>query len=392
MKIIKAKRIITGNGTVFIDHAILVQQDRIQSIQPWQSGPFEGDVLDLGERTVLPGLIDTHLHLSLDPANQKAFYDPDQNPLEIVVRTVANAQSALQAGVITVGDCGAINAIIFPVRDAIRRGELIGPRILTSGTPLVPAGGHGAEIGKIACGVEGVTVAVRELAQAGVDFIKVMATAGGGGKPGESHYGLEELSAIREEAEHYHLKVAAHAHGSQGIRACVEAGIQRIEHCTFYNGEAGFDFDPEIAERIARQGIIVSPTNVIDYRRIQRGGKGAPRPELNEIWRNLLEHGVAFAASSDAGVTDLFYNDYALIPELLVSELGMTPMQALVACTCTAAQALGMDSEIGTLEPGKFADLVAVIGDPLENISALRNIELVLQAGKPVYCAGQFNA
>jgi imidazolonepropionase-like amidohydrolase len=262
---------------------------------------------------------------------------------------------------------------------------------LASGYPLVPANGHGSEIGKLAKGVDEVREAVRQQAEAGVDFIKVMATSGGGEKPGESHYGTDELLAIREEAERHHLMVAAHAHGSRGIRNCVEAGIPRIEHCTFFNGEKGFDFDPQAAEAIAEKGIIVSPTNVIDFRRIQRGGKGAPRQELNQIWRSLLDHGVSFAASSDAGVTDMLYDDYALIPELLVSELGLTAMAALTACTKTAAAALGLSAKVGTLEPGKIADIVVVKGNPLEDMTALRNIELVIQSGEIVSLVGQIH-
>jgi imidazolonepropionase-like amidohydrolase len=124
---------------------------------------------------------------------------------------------------------------------------------------------------------------------------------------------------------------------------------------------------------------------VIDYRRIEKGGKGAPREQLNQVWRQLLQHGVALAASSDAGVTDMFYDDYALIPELMVTELGMSPMQAIIACTQTASKALGLEAEIGTIEPGKVADLVALDGDPLEDICTMHNIHLVIRSGNILY-------
>ena len=384
--IIRTGRVIDGTGREpLLDRAVVVGNGRIQTITPWQDNDHQGQLIDLSDATLLPGFIDTHLHITFDPANPNAYYDPEQSVADIVLRTVGNAQAALRSGVTTIGDCGAENHIIFPVREAINRGELIGLRILASGAAIVPEGGHGADrIGKIASGIDGVRTAVAQQAQAGADFIKVMATSGGGEEPGTSHYTLEELAALREEAARHGLIVAAHAHGSQGIRDCVLAGIQRIEHCTFYNGEAGFAFDAEVAQTIAAKGIILSPTNVIDYRRIEQGGQGAPRAELNEIWRQLLAHGVAFAASSDAGVPDILFDDYALIPELLVKELGMPPMVAIVACTQTAAAALGLQSEIGTIAVGKEADLVAVAGNPLDDITALRQVQMVLRGGKIV--------
>ncbi len=384
--VIRAGRVLDGTGREpLLDQVVVVADGRIQAITPWPDNTHQGKIVDLSDATLLPGFIDTHLHITFNPANPDAYYNPEQSVAEIVLRTVGNAQAALRSGVTTIGDCGAENRIIFPVREAISRGELVGPRIWASGAAIVPEGGHGAErIGKIASGVDGVRTAVAEQAQAGADFIKVMATAGGGEEPGQSHYDLAELTALREEATRHGLIVAAHAHGTQGIRDCVQAGIQRIEHCTFYNGASGFDFEADTVRTIVAKGIIVSPTNVIDYRRIEQGGPGAPRPELNEIWRQLLAHGVAFAASSDAGVPDILYDDYALIPELMVAELGMTPMAAIMACTQTAAAALCLLDEIGTLTVGKVADMVAVSGNPLLNISALRQVQMVWRNGHVV--------
>jgi imidazolonepropionase-like amidohydrolase len=379
--------LIDGTGCEpLLNQKILVVDGRIQSISPWKEENMPASFLDLSAATVLPGFIDSHQHITLDPTNPDDFYDPKQDIVEITLRTIGNAQATLRAGVTTLGDCGAENRIIFPVREAIEQGYVVGPRVVASGAALAPAGGHGAEkVGKIASGVDGVRAAVREQAAAGADFIKVMATSGGGENPGESHYSPAELNAIREEAVQHGLIVAAHAHGTQGIRDCVAVGIQRIEHCTFYNGESGFDFDPQIAQTIADREIIVSPTNVIDFRRIEDGGKGAPRAELNKVWRNLLAYDVTFAASSDAGVTDMLYEDYALISELMVSELGMSPMEAIVSCTRSAATALGLQDELGTLEAGKLADLVVLGGNPLEDIKAMRSVRRVMRSGKTLY-------
>ena len=316
-QVIRAGRLIDGNACeIQVDQAVVVENDRLLSLLPWGEVAAPDAFLDLSHLTLLPGFIDTHLHITLDPT-KPVFYDPKQDPIEITLRAISNAQSALRAGVTTLGDCGAENRIIFPVREAIEKEQIVGPRMLVSGAPLAPAGGHGTQLfGGGVSGIDNIRTAVREQIQSGADFIKVMATSGGGEKPGESHYGIPELTAAREEAARYGRVVAAHAHGTQGIRDCVTAGIQRIEHCTFFSGESGVGFNPQVAQAIADQGIIVSPTNIIDYRRIEKGGKGAPREELNKIWRSLLAYGVSFAASSDAGVTDMFYDDYALIPQI----------------------------------------------------------------------------
>jgi imidazolonepropionase-like amidohydrolase len=384
MKMIKAGRIINGiDDGIYLDQAVEIDNGRIQSIYPWREDLGANNFLDFSNYTILPGYIDTHLHFTLDPADPDIPYRPDQPVEEIILRTVINAQSALKAGVTTVGDCGAENRIILPVREAINSGELTGPRILTSGNPIVPKGGHGAELGKIASGEKEVRQAVCELAEAGVDFIKVMATAGGGEDPGENHYSADELTALRQEAEKFDLVVAAHAHGPDGIRNCIRAGIQRIEHCSFFDGKE-FLFDPAAAREIAAQNIIVSPTNVIDYRRWQHKEKGAPREELNKVWQGLLAAGVKFASSSDAGVTDIHYDDYALIPELMVAELGMTPHDAIQSCTSIAAEALQISHIVGSLMPGMTADLVVIEGNPLDDIQALRDVKFVFRNGNLV--------
>lgn len=382
-QILRARRIWDGvHPQVLAETDLLIEGERILELIPAREAGGNYPVTDLGDVTVIPGLIDTHMHLALDPYDPSVCYHPDQPIHAVIQRTLENALRTLQAGVTTVGDCGAPNEVIFPVREAIRSGDKPGPRIFASGVPIAPPRGHGTEFFlKTASTIDEILEAVRSQKSAGADFIKVMATSGGGEHPGESNYGAAELTALRQEAARLGLKVAAHAHGTQGIRDCIAAGIQRIEHCTFYNSEGAIEFDAASAKAIAAQGIIVSPTNVIDHRRIERGGKGAPRQELNAVWRNLLAAGVSFAASSDAGVTDMLYEDYALIPELMVNELGMTPLEALTACTSTAAQSLGQETDLGTLSAGKVADLVAVRGDPFQDISSLRDLCLVMLSG-----------
>ena len=380
-------------GEPFEDQALIIQDGRIQDIKPWGDEAIaeqipKATVFDVGDVTLLPGFIDAHLHLVFDAAKGPEL-DPEESQQFILLRAAGNAQAALQAGVTTVCDCGAPNEIVFPLRDAIERGAIQGPRIVASGATITTEGGHGAEhgIGRIATGVGEVRKAVVEQVEAGADFIKVMATAGGGGDPDHSQYNLAELAAIKEEADRLGVRVAAHAHGITGIQSCVEVGIQRIEHCSLMTPQ-GSVFAPEIADEIVRKGIYVCPTNVIDYRQLQqRGGSEeglAPRSQLNVTWRRLYGHGVKLVASSDAGVTDIHCDDYALIQELMVTELGLSPMQAIMAGTKVAAEALGLEDKIGTLEVGKGADLVVVCGNPLEDITTLRQIRLVMRGGEVV--------
>lgn len=388
-QILKAATLIDGTGRPpLINPAIVINNGRIQQIKPWDNASFkteakQAQLLDLDQLTLLPGFIDVHLHLTANPASAD-FYDSGQSNEAILLRGVGNAQAALRAGVTTVCDCGAKNDIIFALRDAIQAGTLAGPRIVASGYTLTIPNGHGHFFGLPVQGVEAVRRAVRAQIEAGADLIKVMATGGGGDGPGRSYYSVAELAAITEEAGRFGKRVTAHCHGLAGIKNCVEAGLTRIEHCSFY-GDNGPEFDEDVANVIVEKGIYICPTNAIDYRRIQAGGQGAPRAELNTNWRRLLALGATFAAGSDAGVTDMFYDDYALILELMVTELGMPPLQAIQAGTKIAAETLGLQDEIGTIEAGKQADLVAVSGNPLEDITTLRQVALVMRKGEVVW-------
>ncbi len=386
--LIRAGRLIDGTGREpILDQMIVIQHGRIQSITPWSDNQLKEEFIDLSQATLLPGFIDVHVHLMMDAARGPVFDPQIDTEQALLLRTIGNAQAMLRAGVTTVCDAGAVNEIIFPVRDAINAGILIGPRILASGKVITTEGGHGDQFGRLTSGVEDARQAVSEQVAAGADLIKIMATGGGGEDPGQSLFTLAELQAMKEEADRLGVRVAAHCHGTEGIRNCVTAGIQRIEHCTFMNRE-GSHFDAEIAAAIVRKGIFVCPTNVIDYRQMERQGGSeeglAPRSQLNVTWRKLVQSGAQMVAGSDAGVTRIYHDDYALIWELMVAELGLTPMEAIVSGTAVAARALGLEEEIGTLAADMTADLVAVSGNPLQDISAVRQVRMVMRGGQVV--------
>jgi len=396
-KVVKASRVIDGKGgEPLTNQAVVVQDGWIRDIKPWGDESIaslnqEAEVIDIEGATLLPGLIDAHLHLTLNadrsPA-EKPTDVPPQSDESILLRAVGNAQAALRVGVTTVCDCGGSNHLIFALRDAIKGGVIQGPRVIASGSPIRISEGHGGFIGREANSAEEVRQAVVEQVEAGADFIKIMAT-GGGGNP-DSEYGPEELEAATAEARRLGVRIAAHCHGTVGIKDAVEAGVTRIEHCTFLEQDASV-FNSDIAEAIVQRGIYVCPTNTVDYRNWQTLGdsaegaeKLAPRAQIIPTWRELLRYGVKFVAGSDAGVSQVFCDDYALIMELMVGELGMSPRQAILAGTKVAAEALGMEDEIGTLEVGKRADIIAVSGNPLEDITALRQVRLVMLGGNVV--------
>jgi imidazolonepropionase-like amidohydrolase len=391
---IRAKAVIDCEGSEPLEDQVIVLQDgRIVDIKPWgdedvASPGEEQDVIDVGEVTLLPGLIDMHTHLTLDPEANDITDILSESDECILLRAVGHAQAALAAGVTTVCDCGASNRLIFPLREAIESGVIRGPRLIASGSLITTSGGHGHPIGREVDSAVEVRQAVREQVDAGSDLIKIMAT-GGGGSPA-SQYGLVELQAAADEARRLGKQLVAHCHGTEGIAAAVEAGVSRVEHCTFL--ESGRStLRPDVAEAIVRQGITVCPTNGVDHRlRRPSGPTEATEEQLTmwsqiiATWRQLLDYGVRFTVGTDAGVPGMYHDDAALVMRLMVEELGMTPLQAILAGTKVAAEALGMDDEIGGLAVGKRADIIAVDGNPLEDIGALGRVCMVMCGGEIV--------
>lgn len=373
--------LLDGTGASSRERCVLhVRDGRIEAIADDDGAE---PTIDLAAVTVVPGLVDAHVHLcfSAEPG-----WDPAGEPDEAVLgRARANAGDLLASGVTAAGDCGGRTDILVRLRGELARGELAGPRLAISGSFLTRAGEHGSNLdGRVVGDLADAARAVDEAAAAGVDFVKVMATGGGGDGAATVLFDAPTLGAIVERARGHGLRVAAHAHGPAGIANAIAAGVDRIEHCTFFDGET-CAVEEALARDAAARGILVCPTNAIDYRRIEQGGPGAPREELIRAWRTLVACDVELAGGSDAGVTDMRFDDYALVPELMVSELGLTPLEALMACAHRAAEAIGLGGEVGTLEPGKWADLLAVEGDPSVDVSALRRVAAVIQGGRIIH-------
>ena len=403
--LIKTKGLVDVEHETILPNAfVLVEGDKISAVGSQKdlgSGEALGEVIDLSDKYVLPGLINSHAHLCM-PADGTPLTDFHTETNEIWLLTASrNARKALMSGVTTVRDCGDRNGLIFQLRRAIEKGLAEGPRIILSGPYLTMTGGHAHQEGKEVDGVEEIVKAVRQSFKEGSDFIKVMATGGGtpGTYPEFASFSVPELSAAVETAHRIGKTVAAHCRGIPGICNAIEAGIDHIEHACFELPEFVLQFDPAIADRIAASGIYVTPTiqlyRDMENKLIEKQEK-APlskedKKKLNIMSRcveeklrslqGMLDAGVVCVAGDDAGLPltpfDRFWQELDAM-----AAGGMTAMQAMVAATKTAATAMGRLDEIGSIAVGKQADIIAVESDPGRDISALANPSFVMRAGR----------
>jgi imidazolonepropionase-like amidohydrolase len=388
--ILAGAMLFDGSGTPPVaGRAVVVEHGRIASIVGAAEAP-SGTTLRLDGLTLLPGLINCHVHLCFGGEADPAAVMARESYASTVILAVLRARQNVEAGVTTVRDLGGRDYAELAVRDAIRAGLIVGPRVLCAGRGVCMTGGHGWNmIGRQADGPDDVRKAVREQLRAGADVIKLFATGGvmtPGVEPGSAQLTLDEVRAGIEEARKAGRRTAAHAMGSDGIANCLEAGITTIEHGVFLT-EA-------LCERMARAGVALVPTLVAPHA-IAAGGLQAGIPEYAvrkslavrdrhlEGFRLALRHGVPIAAGTDAGTP---LNPHgSLVPELeLMVKGGMAPVAALQSATVTAARMLGLEHETGRLAPGLAADLLAVAGDPVERLQALDEIRLVMAQGRVI--------
>ncbi|HEY8478063.1 MAG TPA: amidohydrolase family protein [Chloroflexota bacterium] len=391
--LLRNARLIDGDPAVLpraVD--VLVLQGRIASVGSRIAAddlPPGTRVLDLAGRALLPGLIDCHVHLTwaAGPRPVPTFLSDDATTMAL--RAAANARATVEAGVTTVRDVGGPNGIVFPLRDAIARGILVGPRVVASGAPITTTNGHCHFMGAIADTLPEVEARVREQVAAGADLIKVMAT-GGNHTPGSSgqitQYRTEALHAAVRLAHEAGLPLTAHILNHEVLHMALDAGVDCIEH--------GNAIDDAVAARMARLGTWLVPTLCTRYLLAQRRDDPELPPYMAERVRTLrydrtanvqavLRHGVRLAAGTDAGTTHVPHGCLATELRLWV-EAGMAPRQAIAGATLEAARLLRVDREVGSVEPGKRADLLVVDGDPLTDIRSLERPALVVRDGAVV--------
>jgi imidazolonepropionase-like amidohydrolase len=389
--LLRAERLFDGRTPdVFRDWAVEVEEGRILDVGPRSrvaSGSGADDVVDLGDVTLLPGLIDAHQHLVFDASDDPVAHLESEDDAALLKRMQRAAQRALAVGITTIRDLGDRNYLSLTLRDLFRDGHAVGPRILAAGPPITVSGGHCWFLGGVADGEDGIRRAVRERVIRGVDVIKIMLTGGNMTPtfgPHESQYNRAELAAAVDETHAHGLRLAVHAHSPQGIADALATSVDSIEHCTFFTAD-GTGADPDVLEQLARSGVAISMTAAV-----LPGSQGrfpAMRQRLDAILANratLVRAGARVVCSSDAGVGPNKPHD--VLPHGVVGlpRMGMTNAQALSATTAVAAEVCGIADTTGTLEPGKVADFLAVRGNPLENINTIHDVAAVFVRGTQV--------
>jgi imidazolonepropionase-like amidohydrolase len=375
---------------------MIVEDGRIREVGPAsqvKSPNGESERLDFSDSTVMPGLLDGHVHLVFSALSTALHDIITENNRRIMLRAVHNAQLALSVGVTTVRDCGGRAGVTLELRDAIADGIVPGPRILAAGPAITTTAGHCYFLEGETDSVDGIRALARKLHKDGVDFYKVMATGGRmtpGSNPTMAQFALEEMQALVGEAKRLNKTVAAHGHGTPGIRNAVAAGVTTVEHCTWVAADDGdeIDYDTEVADEMARKGVYLSPTMSTARIRVPESEMTPARrrairlrPKIREAQRDMLKRGVKVIGSTDAGVANLPLNAMPGELEAAVEELGLTPMQSITAATFTGATAFDKADEIGSLQVGRRADFLVIDGDPSTSMSDIHKQRWVFKDG-----------
>lgn len=399
---VKAGKLVDPESPrVLKDQIILIRDGKIEAVGHNLPIPAEANSIDLSSYTVLPGLIDCHTHLA-DGAHEENG-DPvsifRKTAAQYALESVPNAKVTLESGFTTVRDVGTYRALTdVALRDAINKGYIVGPRMFVAGAYVTITGGAGADTG-LAPDIQlpwdmhygeanspwEVRQVIRKLAHDGVDHIKILSSGAvltHGSNPKSQEFTLEELQAAVDEASHFGLRVESHAHSPEGIKNAIRAGVASVEHATMIDDEG-------IA--LAKQHGTYLDMDIYDEECIQEAGRKGKMPQdflehdaqLGQIqrdnFRKAVQAGVKMSFGTDAGVCP--YGIAAKQFAMMV-KYGMTPMQAIQSATINAADLLGKRDSLGSITPGKYADLIAIMGDPLTDVSVLERVDFVMKQGK----------
>jgi imidazolonepropionase-like amidohydrolase len=386
-------------GEVLTDRAVVIEGDRIREVVAAADAP-PARTIDLARRTVLPGLIDCHSHLIGEIDDGQGYaYLVGRSSAQEALTGVPNAQATVLAGITTVRDVGTFHAFVdLALREAIDSGRLLGPRMMCAGAYITCPGGGGDITGLppdvpvpselrvgVSVGPEQVRTNVRRIFDAGADMIKVIATGAvltSGTDPGEPELTEDEIRAAVEEAEARGTHVAAHAHGAEGAKRAIRAGVRSIEH--------GCLIDDETIDLMVERGTYLVCDMFDGDWMIQEGPRLGYSDEVmgkTEMTNDVQREN--FAKAVKAGVRIAFGTDSGIYPHGMNARnlafhvrFGQTPKEAIVSATQTSAELLGWDDRVGSIRPGRYADLIAVDGDPLDDVTVLEDVPFVMKGGE----------
>lgn len=386
MLALRAARLFDGQSGDLVERPlVLIDGGRVSAVERGAVEPPAGaEVVDLGEVTLMPGLVDTHVHLAFDASADPVARMRADDDAALLLRMRLAARQHLVAGVTTVRDLGDRGYLAVSLRDWFREGHELGPEILASGPPLTVTGGHCHFMGGQADDEAELRRGVRIRCTRGVDVIKVMVTGGNmtaGIDPLTPQYSQAELAAVVEESHRFGRAVTAHVHGADGIAMAVEAGVDGLEHCGFWVA-GGVRADPAVIERIAERGITVCPTlGLLPGSPPPPPAVASRIPAMTALFGRMHQAGVRLVGGTDAGIAPAKPHGIApyVVDHLVIA--GLSALDALRALTSAGAAACDLTGRKGVLVAGADADIISVPGDPLREPATLRQVTSVFRGG-----------
>ena len=410
--IFRANRVANKSVSGWLDdHAVVVEDGLITAVEPATNISSAGDsyeVFDLGDVSLLPGLVDAHCHMHCSATHDAQALAFTENVQQLTIRATNNMRKVVLAGTTTIRDLGSRNEVAFAVRQMIEDGHVPGPRLLLAGTPITITAGHCWFFGTEADTADQVRTAIRTQVKLGANVIKMMATGGmftPTANPRKPQYSVEQLKAAVEEANRMNVPIVTHTLSAQGVRNVVDAGVDQLIHARWYDADPnkGLDYDPDTVKKMVDQGQGVDPTlghHLLGQEAKARGEIGpmsphwavsfkvVPEAEHVETLMNMHDAGIRFTTGLDMGMAYGTHDRSAASAWAFVETLGWSNWKAVHAATAGTAEALGLAEKVGSLRAGFVADLAAFVGDPATSIRDMDRAETVVQSGRVLKLGG----